>query len=247
MDRRHWSDGLLAVLDTETTGVDVTSDRIVQIALLYVAPDGSSLWPSWNAVVDPGIEIPEAASRVHGLTTAEVRRRGVTPVSAMHNAARTIDTLAREDRPLVIFNAPFDWPLLCAECRRHGVREPRRPLLIDPLAIDRGIAPKRPGSRTLSALCTLYRVEWGAAHTAVGDALGAVALARALAREHPVVRDTAPADLQFLQARWHRAWAEDINAYWARRGEDRRADPRWPWGPLDPSDAKPDEEATAGG
>lgn len=60
----------LAVFDLETTGVRVGVDRIVQIAIVRVMPDGTR--ETWQHLVNPGIPIPPEASAVHGITDADV-------------------------------------------------------------------------------------------------------------------------------------------------------------------------------
>ncbi|MFN7593630.1 MAG: exonuclease domain-containing protein, partial [Bacteroidota bacterium] len=61
----------LAVLDLETTGTDYARDRIVEIALVVLYPDGSV--KEWNDLVNPGISIPKASSDIHGITDEMVR------------------------------------------------------------------------------------------------------------------------------------------------------------------------------
>ena len=61
--------------DTETTGVSPTSDRIVTAAL--IRREGS-LVQTLTWVIDPGVEIPERATAVHGITTAFAREHGFT-------------------------------------------------------------------------------------------------------------------------------------------------------------------------
>ncbi len=61
----------LAFFDLETTGIDVSKDRIVEIAVVKVLPDNSVL-----EVVDrvnPGIPIPKGASDVHGIHDEDVK------------------------------------------------------------------------------------------------------------------------------------------------------------------------------
>ncbi|OWK34230.1 3'-5' exonuclease [Fimbriiglobus ruber] len=60
----------LAVLDLETTGVDPARDRIVEFAVLKIAPDGRS--QLCHQRVRPGVPIPPAATAVHGITDAAV-------------------------------------------------------------------------------------------------------------------------------------------------------------------------------
>ncbi|NUQ88686.1 MAG: 3'-5' exonuclease, partial [Glycomyces artemisiae] len=57
----RWFEGPLLGFDTETTGVSVEQDRIVQAAL--VTGTGSTTW-----LIDPGVTIPPGATRVHGIT-----------------------------------------------------------------------------------------------------------------------------------------------------------------------------------
>lgn len=64
----------LAVLDTETTGVNVEQDRIVELAIVRLSP--SSLFPAdiscqrW--LINPGAPIPPSATEIHGITDQDV-------------------------------------------------------------------------------------------------------------------------------------------------------------------------------
>lgn len=60
----------LAFFDLETTGLDVEKDRIVEIAICKVHPDGRR--EIFTTLVNPEIPIPEAASNVHGITNEKV-------------------------------------------------------------------------------------------------------------------------------------------------------------------------------
>lgn len=60
----------LAFFDLETTGVTVGADRIVEISILKLLPDGSK--QTFTRRVNPEIPIPEAASKVHGIYNADV-------------------------------------------------------------------------------------------------------------------------------------------------------------------------------
>ncbi len=60
----------LAVLDLETTGVDVRNDRIVEISILKVWPDRCSKLNTRR--INPGVAIPPEATAVHGITDADV-------------------------------------------------------------------------------------------------------------------------------------------------------------------------------
>ena len=60
----------LAILDLETTGVDPAEDRIIEISILKVWPDGSHDHKTRR--VNPGIPIPPGATECHGITDADV-------------------------------------------------------------------------------------------------------------------------------------------------------------------------------
>jgi DNA polymerase III subunit epsilon len=60
----------LAVVDLETTGVSVDRDRIVQIAIVLIMPDGD--YHEFDRMVNPQMLIPPEATAVHGITDAMV-------------------------------------------------------------------------------------------------------------------------------------------------------------------------------
>src|SRR5271155_4672609 len=62
----------LAVLDLESTGTTPTLDRIVEIAILKIYPDGQER--SYLKRINPGVPIPPEATNVHGIGDDEVRK-----------------------------------------------------------------------------------------------------------------------------------------------------------------------------
>ena len=57
--------------DLETTGVDITRDRIVEICYIKVYPDGREV--EYCKRINPGMHIPEGASAVHGIYDEDVK------------------------------------------------------------------------------------------------------------------------------------------------------------------------------
>jgi DNA polymerase-3 subunit epsilon len=57
--------------DLETTGVNVTSDRIVELCYIKVYPNGNE--ESKNMRINPEMPIPEFATAVHGITNEDVK------------------------------------------------------------------------------------------------------------------------------------------------------------------------------
>lgn len=104
----------LAVIDLETTGTNVGSDRIVEICILKVYPDGKQEVRTHR--VNPGVPIPPAVIAIHGITDADVKDApafaALAPqLSQMLNGC-----------DLSGYNAlKFDIPLLAEEFLRAGV------------------------------------------------------------------------------------------------------------------------------
>ena len=103
----------LAVLDLETTGTNVSTDRIVDIGIVTRLVDGSV--ERWSRLVHPGCPIPKSASAVHGITDELVE--GAPRFEVI--AGEVLRRLAGCD--LAGFNVKgFDLPLLQAELGRCG-------------------------------------------------------------------------------------------------------------------------------
>jgi len=61
----------IAFIDLETTGVSLSSDRIVEIAIIKISPDGSRQVK--RKLINPGIPIPKDSSDIHGITDDMVK------------------------------------------------------------------------------------------------------------------------------------------------------------------------------
>ncbi|MBN9328148.1 MAG: DNA polymerase III subunit epsilon [Cellulomonas sp.] len=165
-----WSEGPLLGFDTETTGVDVDSDRIVTAALVRRDATSTSI-TTW--LIDPGVPIPAEAAAIHGITTEHAREHGRPPRDALEEIAVELAEAFRTGVPVVAYNASFDLRLLDAELRRHRLPtlpdrlyQAARPV-IDPLVLDRAEDRFRRGKRKLVDLCGFYRViESGSLHSA---------------------------------------------------------------------------------
>ena len=104
----------LCFFDLETTGTQVATDRIVEIAILKVHPNGNREMKSWY--VNPGIPIPAEATAIHGITDEKVAQE-----PTFDKLARTIYAFIK-DSDLAGFNSDrFDIPLLAEEMLRAGV------------------------------------------------------------------------------------------------------------------------------
>lgn len=238
-----WYEGPLAAFDTETTGVDVETDRIVSAAVVVQdAPGTRPRVTRW--LVNPGVPVPEAATAVHGLTDEHLQRNGRWPAPVMYEIAEELAEQAAMARPLVVMNAPFDLTLLDRELRRHRASsldswfESAALRVLDPRVLDKHLDLYRKGRRTLTDLCAHYGVSLEGAHDAGADALAALDLVRALGRRFATrLERLSPAELHTLQTGWHAAQARGLQAWFARSGTDEVVSTEWPLRPELPAAA----------
>lgn len=105
----------IAFFDLETTGTDVAKDRIIEIAILKVRPDGQKEMKVRR--INPGMPIPAEASAIHGISDEDVKDE---PTFAQ--VAKSLYILL-SDCDLAGYNSnKFDIPLLVEEFLRVGMR-----------------------------------------------------------------------------------------------------------------------------
>lgn len=232
-----WDTGTFYSFDTETSGVNVFTDRIVSAAVVKITDGQVVADRTW--LLNPQIEIPEAAINVHGITNEYARENGQDPALGIADITDVIVGVLKAGLPLVVANAPYDLSLLESECRRHGlpgvVGSAPLDQVIDPLVLAKGLEHvlRRKfvkGYRfSLPALCERYKIEFEESHDARADAVGAGLLACALAREETSFVTKPPAALHQLQATWHREDMRSLRAYFDKRGtEHDGCDGSWP-------------------
>lgn len=222
-----WLDEPWLSIDTETTGVDWTTDRVVEVAAVSVLPDGS-IGDQFCTLVDAGVEIPEEAVAVHGITTARTRDEGMDPAKAIAAVADRI--FEHGHRPIVMFHARFDWPILLAEAERHCVDFPFLAPVLDPFLVDKMIDKYRKGSRKLLAVAQHYAVELeeAEAHGALADAVASARVMRAIVRRYPQIGQHSLASVFLRQVRGHEQWRVGFVEYKRRTDPRFDIDPGWP-------------------
>jgi DNA polymerase III subunit epsilon len=224
----RWFEGPLLGFDTETTGVAVDRDRIVQAALVTGPQPGVETARTW--LIDPGVPIPPGATRVHGITDAQVQADGLAPAAALAEVAEALRAAVEAGVPVVAFRAGFDCTLLSFELERHGIEQPdwARMAIVDPSVLDKRVDRYRRGKRTLGVTAAHYGVPHSEAHSAVGDAIATVGLARAIGAMYPEVGDITAQDLHAAQVLWHAEDAASLEAYFRRKGREEAVERRWP-------------------
>lgn len=111
------SETLVLSVDTETTGSDPKSDRVVELGGAYLR-GRDRLGPALRALVNPGIYIPAGATNVHGIRNEDIEKAPPWPEVA-GRFKRHLDEL----KPVVTgYNLlGFDVPLINAENRRNAL------------------------------------------------------------------------------------------------------------------------------
>lgn len=149
----------IVFLDLETTGINIASDRIVEIALLKIHLDGSEEEKVMR--INPEMPIPERATQIHGITNEDLKE-----APTFKEVARTLARFL-EGCDLAGFNSNrFDIPLLAEEFLRSDVDiDFKKRKFIDVQAIFHKME-----RRTLSAAYKLYcNRELIDAHSAIAD------------------------------------------------------------------------------
>ncbi len=131
--------------DLETTGIQIATDRVVEISILKVFPNGNKESKTW--LVNPEMEIPQQSTDVHGITNEKVANE-----PTFKQLAPQISEMIK-DCDLAGFNSNrFDIPLLAEEMLRAGIDFSMK----DRKAIDVQVIFHKKEQRTLSAGYKFY-------------------------------------------------------------------------------------------
>ena len=194
----------MLAFDLETTSANPKDARIVTSALVRI--DGHDV-QKVEHLADPGIEIPQAATDVHGITTEKAQAEGHPHEEVLKNTVDAIKEAWDDGLTLIVYNAAFDLTVLRSLTGDFTVTGP----VFDPYVIDRVSDKWRKGKRTLGAVCEHYGVELGNAHEATADALAAARVAWKQVRQHyPNLAQMDENELMEFQAV---KWYEDRVAF----------------------------------
>jgi DNA polymerase-3 subunit epsilon len=163
----------LAVLDTETTGLEpALGDRVIEIAILRL--ENTQQVGELNQLVNPGRPIHPAASRVNGLYDSDV----ADAPSFVDLADRIAELL--DGALIVAHNAEFDAAFIAAEWTLTG-----RPLLLNPWACTLQLARRQYNfwRNSLRDVARELDVGYGRAHRAMGDAWTTAKIFRRMMRD----------------------------------------------------------------
>ena len=177
----------LAVIDLETTGINLAVDRIVELAIVKVQPDGSRVMK--RKLVNPQMPIPKTSSDVHGITDDMVRD------------APSFKQIANEIRQfldncdLAGYNSNrFDIPMLVEEFLRSGLEfDVTNRHLLDVQKLYHMMEP-----RTLSAAYKFYcGKDLENAHSAEADAVATFEILESQLHRYPQAGTTVEAIIKY--------------------------------------------------
>jgi DNA polymerase-3 subunit epsilon len=178
----------LVFIDLETTGINLGTDRIVEIALVKIGADQSRQVK--RKLINPEMPIPEAASAVHGITDEMVRQ-----APTFKQAANEIRQFL-EQCDIAGYNSNrFDIPMLAEEFLRAGLDlDIRNRKLIDVQKIFHMME-----QRTLSAAYKFYcNKNLEAAHSAEADATATYEVLEAQLQRYPQLGNDLESILKFV-------------------------------------------------
>ena len=227
----NWLHSPILAMDTETTGTNVESDRIVTIAI------GRSTGPGdWNLIenslINPGVPIPTEATKIHGIADEDAAK-GSPPRDVLESVHEILTQAAERRVPIVGFNLVYDLTLIDRELRRHcNLSVPDDLIVIDVLVLFRRFDFST-GSRTLEQLAYRNGITFPA-HNAAADALASLKLLHILAGENDLLPIVHPSDLHAKQAAWYEA--QTLAAHHRRLGNghvEPAPNTSWPLIPIE--------------
>jgi DNA polymerase-3 subunit epsilon len=231
-----WIDGPMLAFDTETTGVQFDSDRILSASMinLRAGETGDKIYAT-TEWINPGVPIPPEATTIHGITDEFIKLNGGNAPDTLEAVTLILRAMLDDGIPIVGMNVTFDLTMLDRNCRRFGITPLSERIEVAPV-IDCLILDKRAdrfrkgkGGRKLSALCPLYRVENAQAHDSEADAMAAARVAWRIGRLYPQLGELTAMQLHRLQGIWKVEQDKGLAAYLKREGRDATGlDGSWP-------------------
>jgi DNA polymerase-3 subunit epsilon len=205
----NWAELRLVGIDTETTGLSVTEDRVFEIGL--VTFEGGAVVETWNQLLDPLRPLSPESSQKTGVTDADLKGKPAFATIAAEVAARL------DGRVVVGYNLlSFDLPLVENELRRVGLALPRC-WPVDVLIFARELV--KTGRHNLSEMARHFEVAMDTAHRATADADACVRILMAMAPKLPPALD----DLLRLQTQWLNE-QRARKAVWRQRQDETNGD-----------------------
>ncbi|MCT4622617.1 MAG: 3'-5' exonuclease [Schleiferiaceae bacterium] len=198
----------ICFFDIESTGVSVVKDRIVELSVLKVFPNGTSESKTW--LVNPEMKIPAESMAIHGITDEKVANEPTFKqlASAVHSMIK--------DSDLAGYNSnKFDIPMLAEEFLRADIEFD----MSKRKAVDVQNIFHRMEQRTLSAAYKFYcQKDLENAHSAEADTNATYEILKAQLDRYP---DDIENDIDFLSDFSNRQRVADFAGFIAFNDKDQ--------------------------
>ncbi|MBP3222573.1 MAG: DNA polymerase III subunit epsilon [Actinomycetaceae bacterium] len=235
----NWTQKPRLGFDTETTGINIYTDRIVTCSLIYTCPlvarpkkpflsgaiqelSNTTYREKKYWIINPGIPIPQAATRVHGITTEQAVSQGQNPKNALEEIASLISSHMNAGNPLIAYNAGFDLSILNRELERNNLIPLTQRLIkispvIDPYYLDKYLDKYRRGPRKLQHLLEHYCSDNERNfHNAEADVYATLDIVDAMIAHYEQLKNTS---LDTIQEYAHIAHTDTVT-YFKRKAEE---------------------------
>lgn len=175
----------VAFFDLETTGLDFANDRILEIAILKIEPDGTKA--EYVQRFNPGMAIPAESTAIHGISDEDVKDEP----AFKEKAKDIVDFIGTAD--LAGYNSNrFDIPFLLEELMRNGVELD----MAGRRAVDVQTIFHKMEQRTLAAAYQFYcEKDLENAHSAKADTNATFEVLEAQLNRYPDLKN----DIDFLE------------------------------------------------
>ena len=159
-----WRSGNIVIYDTETTGLDLQKDQIIQISAIRLNANGDII-DQMDQMVIPTVPIKAAAQATHHQTPETIHARGGIDI----RPALEKFLAFTKGAVLVGHNSlRFDSPLIRRQLRENNLPMPEIIAEYDTLPISQQFLPKSVNYK-LETLCQAFGITNQAAHDALGD------------------------------------------------------------------------------
>jgi len=232
MDRRlFWPNRSFIALDTESTGLDFENDRPIQVGMA-VFLKSQLIW-TFNWYSNTSRPSNPDALAVHKIEDKWRQDNGIHPREIMQHVLQLFNRCSERNVPVIAFNAPFDFTMICKEMQRFSMKlNTDRLYVIDPLVIDRHYEKNVPvftkPFMRLGQMAARYGLS-APTHNALDDAICAGYLAAAQSVHHSAIRTGSPRELHERQCIWYKDFVAKVHSF-ANKKKITFTTPDWPFG-----------------
>jgi DNA polymerase-3 subunit epsilon len=218
--------GKLIGFDTETTGIDPKTDKILSIAYTRGSDseDIAIRYLNWD------VDVPEEASAVNGLTREKLAEIGEEPAVVLREVA---EYLTSSPANLMAYNVAFDIKMLYWDLLEVGESDLARALVqktvVDPLVIDRALDQYRKGGRKLIDVAKAFGAKYDDIdlHEADSDVRLMMRVWRLMRVKYMDELPKTAETLMEFQERAYKSWARGMNEWKRKKGYDGAIPEEW--------------------